>query len=88
LGLAAAELPYLENASPNGLALHNGNILRLLLHWGCLNALVGCWGREYDMPADSAFGTDFLLSDYSGDTAADAEGIVSKTAAEAGADSA
>jgi hypothetical protein len=40
------------------------------------------------MPADSAFGTDFLLSDYSGDTAADAEGIVSKTAAEVGADSA
>jgi hypothetical protein len=40
------------------------------------------------VPADSASGTDFLLSDCFGDTAADAEGTVSKTTAEVGADSA
>jgi hypothetical protein len=40
------------------------------------------------VPADSAFGTDFLLTDCSGDTTADVEGAASETAAEAGADSA
>jgi hypothetical protein len=39
------------------------------------------------VPADSASGTDFLLTDYSGDSAADAEGTASKTAAEVGVDS-
>jgi hypothetical protein len=38
--------------------------------------------------ADSASGTDFLLSDYSGDSAADAGGTASETTTEAGADSA
>ena len=32
------------------------------------------------MPADSAFGTDLLLTDCSGDSAAGAEGIASETA--------
>ena len=40
------------------------------------------------MPADSASGTDFLLADCSGDTAADAEGTASVTVGEAGAGSA
>jgi hypothetical protein len=40
------------------------------------------------VPTDSASGTDFLLTDCSGDSAAGAEGTASKTAAEAGADSA
>jgi hypothetical protein len=40
------------------------------------------------MPVDSASRTDFLLSDCSGDSAADAEGTASETAAEADADSA
>jgi hypothetical protein len=40
------------------------------------------------MPADSASRTDFLLSDCSGDSAADAEGTASETAAKADADSA
>ena len=39
------------------------------------------------MPADSASGTDLLLTDCSGDSAAGAEGTTSKTVAEAGADS-
>jgi hypothetical protein len=38
------------------------------------------------VPVDSASGTDLLLNDCSGDSAADAEGTTSETAAEAGAD--
>ena len=37
------------------------------------------------MPADSASGIDFLLTDCSGDSAADAEGTASETVAEVGA---
>jgi hypothetical protein len=40
------------------------------------------------VPADFAYGTDFLLSDCSNYSAADTEDIVSKTTAEAGTDSA
>jgi hypothetical protein len=40
------------------------------------------------VPADSAFGTDFLLTDCSSDSTAGAGGIASETAAEAGVDSA
>jgi hypothetical protein len=40
------------------------------------------------VPADSASRTDFLMSDCSGDTVADAEGSASETAAKAGVDSA
>jgi hypothetical protein len=38
--------------------------------------------------ADSASGTDFLLTDCSGDSASGDEGTASETTAEAGADSA
>jgi hypothetical protein len=40
------------------------------------------------VPADSASGTDLLLINCSGDSAAGAEGTASETAAEADADSA
>jgi hypothetical protein len=40
------------------------------------------------VPTDSAFGTDLLLSHYSGDCAAGAGGTASETAVEAGVDSA
>jgi hypothetical protein len=40
------------------------------------------------VPADSASGTDFLLSYYSSDSAADAGGTASETAAEVDIDSA
>jgi hypothetical protein len=40
------------------------------------------------VPADSASGTDFLLTNYSGNSAVGAGGTASETAAEAGADSA
>jgi hypothetical protein len=45
-------------------------------------------GRGGEVPADSASGTDFLLSDCSANSAADAKGTASETVAEAGADSA
>jgi hypothetical protein len=50
----------------------------------CSGWLLG-WGGE--VPADSASGTDLLLTDCSGDSAAGAEGTASETVAEAGADS-
>jgi hypothetical protein len=50
------------------------------LQWGCLTALIGCWGED-EVPANSASRTDFLLSNCSGGTAADAEGAASETAA-------
>jgi hypothetical protein len=40
------------------------------------------------VPADSASGTDLLLTGCSGDSTTGAEGTASKTTAEAGADSA
>jgi hypothetical protein len=40
------------------------------------------------VPVDSTSGTDFLLSDCSGDSATDTEDIVSEITAEAGVDSA
>jgi hypothetical protein len=45
-------------------------------------------GQGGEMPADSASGTNFLLSDCSGDSAVGAGGTTSETAAEVGADSA
>jgi hypothetical protein len=86
-GLTTAELPSLDNALPNGLALHNRNMLCVLLALGLLDCSGWLLGQEDEVPADSASGTDFLLCDCSSDTAADAKGTASKTAAEVGADS-
>jgi hypothetical protein len=63
-------------------------MLCLLLALGLFDCSSWLLGQEDEVPADSASGTDFLLSDCFGDTAADAEGTVSKTTAEVGADSA
>jgi hypothetical protein len=41
----------------------------------------GLLGQEDKMPADSASGTDLLLTDCSGDSAAGAEGTAFETAA-------
>jgi hypothetical protein len=75
-------------ASPNGLALHNGNMICFRLELELLDCSGWLMGRGGEVLADSASGTDFLLIDCSGDSAAGAEGTVSETAAEAGADSA
>jgi hypothetical protein len=54
--------------------------------------LLGCSGwllvRGGEVPADSASGTDLLLTGCSSDSATDDEGTASKTAAQAGVDSA
>jgi hypothetical protein len=86
--LIAAGLPSSDIASPNGLALHNGNMLCFhpeLVLPDCSGWLLG---QEDEGPADSASGTD-LLTGCSGDSTAGAEGTASETAAaEVGADSA
>jgi hypothetical protein len=54
-----------------------------------LDYSVGLLGQEDEVPADSAFGTDLLLTGCSGDSAAGAEGTTFETAAaEVGAGSA
>jgi hypothetical protein len=78
----------LDNASPNGLALHNGNTLYLHLELGLLDCSVWLLRQEDEVPADSASRTDFLLSDYSSDSAVDIKGTASETAAKASANSA
>jgi hypothetical protein len=76
-GLTAAELPSSDNASPNGIALHNGSILCLLLALQLLDCSAWLLGQEDEVPTDSASRTDFLLSDYSSGTVGDAEGTAS-----------
>jgi hypothetical protein len=80
-GLTAAGLPSSDIASLNGLALHSGNMLCFhpeLVLPDCSGWLLG---REDDVPADSASGTDLLLTDCSSDSAAGAEDTAFETAA-------
>jgi hypothetical protein len=63
-------------------------MLCLLLALGLLDCSGWLLGQEDEVPTDSASGTDLLLTDCSGDSAADAEGTASETTVEAGADSA
>jgi hypothetical protein len=80
-GLTAAGMPSSDIASPNGLALHNGNMLCFhpeLVLPDCSSWLVG---REDEVPVDSSSGTDHLQIDCSGDSAAGAEGAAFETAA-------
>jgi hypothetical protein len=54
-----------------------------------LDCSAGLLGQEDEVPADSASGTDLLLTDCSGDSAADVEDTAFETAdAEVGAGSA
>ena len=58
------------------------------LNWCCLTVLLG-WGQEDEVPADSASGTDLLLTDCSDDSDTGAEDTAFGTAAaEVDADSA
>jgi hypothetical protein len=68
--------------------LSNGNMLYFCLELGLLDCSGWLLGQGGKVPADSASGTDFLLTDCSGDSATDAGGTASETAAEASADSA
>jgi hypothetical protein len=87
-GSTAAGLPSSDIASPNGLALHNGNMICFRLKLVLLDCFGWLLGREDEVPADSASRTGLLLTDYSGDSAAGAEGTAFGTAtAEVGAGS-
>jgi hypothetical protein len=73
-GLTVAGLPSSDIASPNGLALHYGNMLCFHLELLLLDCPGWLLGREDEVPADSASGTNLLLTDCSSDSAAGAEG--------------
>jgi hypothetical protein len=72
-GLTAARLPSSDIASPNGLALHSGSMLRFQPELVLLDCSADLLGQEDEVPADSASGTDLLLTDCSGDSDAGAE---------------
>jgi hypothetical protein len=80
-GLTTAGLPSSGIASPNGLALHSGNMLCFRLELGLLDCSAGSLGQEGEVPTDSASGTGLLLTDCSGDSHADAEDTAFETAA-------
>jgi hypothetical protein len=88
-GLTAARLPSLDIASPNDLALHSENMLCFHLELLLLDCSAGLLGQGDEVPADSASGTDLLLTDCSGDSDVGAEHTAFGTAtAEVGASSA
>jgi hypothetical protein len=78
---AVAGLPSSDIASPNGLALHSGNMLCFHPELVLLDYSAGSLGQEDEVPADSASRTDLLLTDCSGDSDADAEDTAFETAA-------
>jgi hypothetical protein len=80
-GLTAAVLPSSDIASPNGLALHSGNMLCFCLELGLLDCSASLLGQEDEVPADSASRTGLLLTDCSSDSDAGAEGTAFGTAA-------
>jgi hypothetical protein len=69
-GLTAAGLPSSDIASPNGLALHSGNMLCFQPELVLPDCSAGLLGQEDKVPADSAYGTDLLLASDS-DTGAE-----------------
>jgi hypothetical protein len=85
--LTAAELLSLGNATPNGLVLHSGNILGLLLALGLPSCFDWLLGQEGEAPGCSVADTSFLPIGCSGGTAATAEGTASETAFDADIDS-
>jgi hypothetical protein len=80
-GLTAAGLPSSDIASPNGLALHSGNMFCFHPELVLLDYFAGSLGQEDEVPADSASGTGLLLTDCSGDSDAGAEDTAFGTAA-------
>jgi hypothetical protein len=80
-GLTAAGLPSSNIASPNGLALHSGNMPCFHPELVLLDRSAGLLGQEDEVPADSASRSDLLLTGCSGDSDADAEDTAFETAA-------
>jgi hypothetical protein len=80
-GLTAAGLPSSYITSPNGLALHSKNMPCFHPELVLLDCSAGSLGQEDEVPADSAFGTDLLMTDCFGDSATGAEGTTFGTVA-------
>jgi hypothetical protein len=80
-GLTAAGLPSLDIASPNGLALHSGNMPCFCLELVLLDCSDWLLGQGDEVTADSTSGTDLLLTDCYGDSTAGAEDTAFGTAA-------
>ena len=78
-GLTAAGLPSSDIASPNGLALHSGNMLCFQPKLVLPDCSAGLLGQEDEVPADSAFETD-LLTDCSDGSGTGSEGTAFETA--------
>jgi hypothetical protein len=72
-GLTAAGLPSSDIASPNGPALHSGNMLCFQPELVLPDCSAGLLGQEDEVPADSASETDLLLTDCSDDSDTGAE---------------
>jgi hypothetical protein len=67
-GLTAAGLPSSDIASPNGLALHSGNMLCFQPKLVLPDCSAGLLGQEDEVPADSASETGLLLTGCSGNS--------------------
>jgi hypothetical protein len=61
-GQTTAGLPSSDIASPNGLALHSGNMLCFQPELVLLDCSAELLGQEDEVPADSASRTDLLLT--------------------------
>jgi hypothetical protein len=87
-GLTTVGLPSSDIASPNGLALHSGNMLCFQPELVLPDCSAGLRGQEDEVPADSASETDLLLTDCSEGSNTGAEDTAFGTAdAEVDADS-
>jgi hypothetical protein len=80
-GLTTAGLPSSDIASPNGLALHSGNMLCFQPELVLPDCSAGLLGQEDKVSTDSASETDLLLTVCSDDSDADAEETAFDTAA-------
>jgi hypothetical protein len=80
-GLTAAGPPSSDIASPNGLALHSGNMLCFQPELVLPDCSADLLGQEDEVPTDSASGTDLLLTDCSGDSDTSAKDTTFGTAA-------
>jgi hypothetical protein len=79
-GLTAAGLPSSDIASPNGLALHSGNMPCFQPELVLSDCSAGLLGQEDEVPADSASETGLLLTGCSDDSDTGAEDTAFGTA--------
>jgi hypothetical protein len=80
-GLTAAGLPSSDIASPSGLALYSGSMLCFQPELVLPDYSAGLLGQKDEVSADSAFETNLLLTDCSGDSDTGAEDTAFGTAA-------